>query len=55
MLRFRADLIARGAWTLVKGHSVFCIPPLVITPDEVRQMFELVDASMTILDEAMEQ
>jgi len=54
MLEFRTDLINRGAWTLVKGHSVFVCPPLIITEKEVKEMFKLVDASMHILDEAME-
>ena len=35
MLEFRADLINRGVWTLVKGHSIYSVPPLVITSDEV--------------------
>lgn len=54
MLEFRSDLIDRGVWTLVKGHSVYCVPPLVIKSAEVREMLSLVDESLYILDEAME-
>lgn len=54
MLEFRANLIERGCWTLVKGHSVYCVPPLIIREDEVREMFKIVSDSMHILDEAME-
>jgi taurine--2-oxoglutarate transaminase len=55
MLEFRDDLIKQGAWTLVKGHSVFVCPPLIITPEEVKAMFAILSRSMPILDGAMEK
>ena len=54
MQAFRADLLRRGCYTLVKGHTIFSAPPLVSTPDEVRAMFKLVGESLPILDAIVE-
>lgn len=54
MQAFRADLLERGCYTLIKGHSIFSAPPLVSTPDELRAMFKLVGESLPILDALVE-
>jgi len=41
----RSDLRDNGLITLFRGHHMHCAPPLIITPEEIRECFELFDKS----------
>jgi taurine---2-oxoglutarate transaminase len=47
----RSDLKENGLITLFRGHHMHCAPPLIITPEEIRESFEILDRSFTKLDE----
>jgi adenosylmethionine-8-amino-7-oxononanoate aminotransferase len=40
-----------GVVTIVRGHFVHCTPPLVITPEEIRDGFDRLDRCLTHMDE----
>jgi len=40
-----------GVVTIVRGHFVHCTPPLVITPEEIRDGFERLDRCMNTMDD----
>jgi adenosylmethionine-8-amino-7-oxononanoate aminotransferase len=47
----RSDLKEEGVITLFRGHHMHFAPPLIITPEEIRETFEKIDRSFTKLDE----
>jgi adenosylmethionine-8-amino-7-oxononanoate aminotransferase len=54
MLEFRTALLKKGLWTMLRGHTVFCNPPLIIKPEQIREAFSIIDECLPILDKAME-
>lgn len=34
--------------------QVFCVPPLIITPEQIKEGFDILDRCLHIMDEAME-
>jgi acetylornithine/succinyldiaminopimelate/putrescine aminotransferase len=35
--------------------QVFCLPPLIITPEQIREGFDIFDKCLHIMDDAMEK
>uniref|UniRef100_A0A7S4LDJ6 Aspartate aminotransferase family protein n=1 Tax=Eutreptiella gymnastica TaxID=73025 RepID=A0A7S4LDJ6_9EUGL len=54
MAAFKKALYDDGLFTLARGHVFYTNPPLVITEEELRWGFSIIDKNLTILDEAME-
>jgi adenosylmethionine-8-amino-7-oxononanoate aminotransferase len=54
MLKFKAKLLESGLFTMMRGHTVFCNPPLIIQPDEIEKAFDIFDEALAIMDEALE-
>lgn len=48
------ELLNQGLFTMMRGHSIFTNPPLVITEDELREGFGMLDRALHVLDDAME-
>jgi taurine---2-oxoglutarate transaminase len=47
----RTNLRNDGLITFARGHHMHFCPPLIITPDEIREAFEILDRNFTKLDE----
>jgi len=47
----RRELRNDGLITFARGHHMHFCPPLIITPDEIRESFEILDRNFTKLDE----
>lgn len=47
----RSDLRDNGLITLFRGHHMHCAPPLIITPEEIRETFKIISNSFDKLDE----
>ena len=41
-------------FTMMRGHTVFSNPPLIITPEQIQEGFAILDSCLGILDDAME-
>ena len=41
-------------YTLAKGSSFFCNPPLTINEAEMREAFAIIDKSLAVIDEVYE-
>eukprot|EP00036_Acanthoecidae_sp_10tr_P010347 CAMPEP_0182916022 /NCGR_PEP_ID=MMETSP0105_2-20130417/694_1 /TAXON_ID=81532 ORGANISM="Acanthoeca-like sp., Strain 10tr" /NCGR_SAMPLE_ID=MMETSP0105_2 /ASSEMBLY_ACC=CAM_ASM_000205 /LENGTH=502 /DNA_ID=CAMNT_0025052935 /DNA_START=22 /DNA_END=1530 /DNA_ORIENTATION=- len=54
MAAFKAALMESGLFTMMRGHTVFTNPPLVISEDELREGFDIIDKALPILDDAMD-
>jgi hypothetical protein len=39
---------------MMRGHSVFVNPPLIIKPDQIREGFAIIDKCLSIVDQSME-
>jgi len=50
MDQLRTDLREDGLITFARGHHLHCCPPLIITPQEIRESFEILDRAFTKLD-----
>jgi taurine--2-oxoglutarate transaminase len=55
MAKFKKALLQSGLITMMRGHTVFANPPLVISEAELAEGFDIIDKSLHILDEAMEK
>lgn len=55
MLEFRKSLVQNGLFTMMRGHNVFCNPPLIINPEQIEEGIHILDKSLSILDNAMEK
>jgi hypothetical protein len=40
---------------MMRGHNVFCNPPLIITPEQIKDGIDILDKTLPILDRAMEK
>lgn len=54
MVEFKNALFKSGLFTMMRGHTVFTNPPLVITEDQLREGFALIDEALHILDARMD-
>lgn len=54
MGQFRKAMLADGLFTFTRGHCFYTNPPLIITEEELRAGFAIIDKNLHILDEAME-
>jgi len=54
MVAFRQALLDNGVWTLMRGHTIFTNPPLVITEEQVREGWAAIDKALDETDAAME-
>eukprot|EP00301_Raphidiophrys_heterophryoidea_P011387 c17498_g1_i1.p1 GENE.c17498_g1_i1~~c17498_g1_i1.p1 ORF type:complete len:514 (-),score=124.16 c17498_g1_i1:105-1646(-) len=48
---FKKKLREYGLITMVRGHFVHCTPPLIITPDQIREGFSIISKALDPLDE----
>eukprot|EP00735_Rhodelphis_limneticus_P001784 TRINITY_DN12471_c0_g1::TRINITY_DN12471_c0_g1_i1::g.15078::m.15078 TRINITY_DN12471_c0_g1::TRINITY_DN12471_c0_g1_i1::g.15078 ORF type:complete len:521 (+),score=139.69,sp/P33189/YHXA_BACSU/32.26/3e-57,Aminotran_3/PF00202.16/1.5e+03,Aminotran_3/PF00202.16/1.2e-72,Beta_elim_lyase/PF01212.16/0.036 TRINITY_DN12471_c0_g1_i1:38-1564(+) len=53
MVQFKKALYENGMFTMMRGHNVFCNPPLVITESQLREGFAIIDKCLPILDKAL--
>jgi taurine--2-oxoglutarate transaminase len=49
MSRLKADLIGRGLLPFVTDNRIHVVPPAVVSPDEVSQGLEIIDAALSAL------
>ena len=54
MIEFKQSLLQNGLFTMMRGHTVFTNPPLVITEQELRDGFGIISNSLKILDKRMD-
>ena len=54
MLEFKAALLDKGLFTMVRGHMVHTNPPLIITEEQLHEGFDIIEECLPILDRAME-
>lgn len=52
--KFKGALLEGGMFTMMRGHSVFANPPLIITKEQIEEGFAIFDKALVHLDEAME-
>ena len=43
-----------GMLTIMRGHHVHCTPPLIITPEQIREGFEILSTCLDSVDEWVE-
>eukprot|EP00053_Salpingoeca_punica_P016989 m.162436 g.162436 ORF g.162436 m.162436 type:complete len:525 (+) comp17087_c1_seq1:37-1611(+) len=55
MIKFKKTLLENGLFTMMRGHTVFCNPPLIITEAQIKEAIDVLDKSLPVLDEAMEK
>lgn len=51
MAKVAASLKEQGLITFVRWNWVFTVPPLTITPDELREGFAIIDRALDHADE----
>lgn len=54
MAKFKQATLDAGMFTMMRGHTVFSNPPLIITPEQIQEGFAILDSCLGILDDAME-
>ena len=54
MAAFKKATADAGMFTMMRGHTVFSNPPLIITPEQIQDGFDILDSCLGILDDAME-
>eukprot|EP00040_Diaphanoeca_grandis_P005412 m.32742 g.32742 ORF g.32742 m.32742 type:complete len:535 (-) comp16689_c0_seq3:177-1781(-) len=54
MAAFKNDLLNRGLFTMMRGHTVFTNPPLIITEEQIRESFAIISESLKIIDAEFE-
>lgn len=54
MTRLRATLLERGVFLYTHWHTLLLVPPLIITPEQLREGMEQIDAALAITDAAVE-
>jgi len=52
MASFRNYLLEKGVFLYTHWHTVLLIPPLIITPDQLREGFSVIDQALEITDKA---
>ena len=50
----RPQLLAGGLFTMMRGHTVFVNPPLIIQRRDLEKGFGILDECLSVLDKAME-
>ena len=43
-----------GLFTFIRWSSFMCNPPLTITPEQIREAFDIIDRGLSIVDDALE-
>jgi adenosylmethionine-8-amino-7-oxononanoate aminotransferase len=51
---FKTALAENGMFTMMRGHTIFANPPLIINEAQIEEGFEIFDKCLHILDDAME-
>ena len=54
VMQFKKALNEHGMFTMMRGHTVFANPPLIITAEQIEEGFDIFDKCLHILDDAME-
>jgi len=52
MTNFRNFLLDKGVFLYTHWHTVLLIPPLIITPDQLKEGFSVIDQALEITDKA---
>jgi taurine--2-oxoglutarate transaminase len=53
MTNFRNFLLDKGVFLYTHWHTVLLIPPLIITPDQLKEGFSVIDQALEITDKAV--
>eukprot|EP00050_Salpingoeca_kvevrii_P008338 m.302350 g.302350 ORF g.302350 m.302350 type:complete len:513 (-) comp15146_c0_seq1:69-1607(-) len=54
MAEFKKALVKEGLFTMMRGHTVFTNPPLIINAEQIKEGIDILDRCLPILDDAME-
>jgi adenosylmethionine-8-amino-7-oxononanoate aminotransferase len=54
LLALKQEVAKNGLFTMMRGHNVFTNPPLIITPAQIEEGFDKLDASLGVVDALME-
>jgi len=54
MTKFRKAIFDDGLFTMQRGHTLYCNPPLIINEAELNDMFDIIDRNLHILDSEVE-
>jgi len=55
MAKFKKALMENGLFTMLRGHTVMCNPPLTITEAEINKGFDIIEKALPVLDAAMQK
>ena len=55
MAAFKAALLQSGMFTMMRGHTVFLNPPLIINAEQVEEGMKILDECLHVLDEVVEE
>lgn len=55
MIAFKKYMLDHGIFLYTHWHTVLLIPPLIITPQQLAEAFEVLDAALAITDAAVEK
>lgn len=54
MLEFKKALLGHGLFTMMRGHNVFCNPPLIINQAQIEDGISILDKALVVLDNALQ-
>jgi len=54
LVALKNELVKNGLFTMMRGHQVFVLPPLVSTEAEIRHAFDIFDRSLHVCDDMLE-
>lgn len=54
VLKFKKKLLEGGVFTMMRGHTIYANPPLIISEQQLKETFDIIDDALHIVDEAME-
>jgi len=55
MYKLKKKLMELGLFTMLRGHTVMCNPPLTISEDEINRGFDSIEKALPIRDDAMQK
>jgi len=53
MMALRRTLLEKGLFLYTHWHTILLLPPLIITPDQLKEGFEILDRALEITDRAV--
>ena len=54
MAEFKSALYQNGMFTMMRGHTVFMNPPLIINAEQIKDGMQILDKCLPILDKVIE-